>query len=377
MSPDFLKQVPEAIGASCSPNKELWIGNEIIFSIFNAELPSVLSALRATLNASRISGVPVSIVIDAENWWGSQPELWNWWDPNRTGYDARNVDNVEWFGPTNRSAVKIGWRNWGSQIRVTPQQNVLSAAVLAVLKPKLHAMAAEIAGWYHSLESHEKFLLAAVKVGWEAGLQYNAYYYPHGNQLLDQPASEDPTQGMKWSDGDIGGGLPILGYAAASSELAIAAGISLSKGQKLDRNIVARLTRLYVTWLANVTVAAGVPPERVVNHVGGQQPISHAGSPVIPYNAGFSEVGVPGYSFYWGTPSATFVAEMKMANRTRWAAAEWNLRGKNESAWFNDFRDTLTVLDCAHIAVYNWDNDFAKQTDGHAAVRKLLETWTI
>jgi len=69
------------------------------------------------------------------------------------------------------------------------------------------------------------------------------------------------------------------------------------------------------------------------------------------------------------------LAEMKAANRTRWAAAEWNLRGKNETQWFNDFNGTLSVLDCAQIAVYNWDNDFEKQTDGHAAVRKLLSTW--
>ena len=67
----------------------------------------------------------------------------------------------------------------------------------------------------------------------------------------------------------------------------------------------------------------------------GQNPVGSGGKygVVIPYNAGFTDVGVPGYSFYWGVPSKWFKDEMKAAGRTRWAASEWNLRGKNEAAW--------------------------------------------
>ena len=97
---------------------------------------------------------------------------------------------------------------------------------------------------------------------------------------------------------------------------------------------------------------------------------------VIPYDAGFTDLGVPGYSFYWGVPSQEwFVSAMEAAGRTRWAASEWNLRGKDEEAWLRDFNGTLSVLDCAHISVYNWDGDFEKQKDGQAAVRSLLAGW--
>ena len=70
-------------------------------------------------------------------------------------------------------------------------------------------------------------------------------------------------------------------------------------------------------------------------HFVGQNPVGSGGKygVVIPYNAGFTDVGVPGYSFYWGVPSKWFKDEMKAAGRTRWAASEWNLRGKNEAAW--------------------------------------------
>ena len=96
---------------------------------------------------------------------------------------------------------------------------------------------------------------------------------------------------------------------------------------------------------------------------------------MIPFAAGFAADGVPGYSFYWGPPSDAFKSEMRSAGRTRWAAAEWNLRGHSEEEWYRDFNDTLEVLDCAHISVYNWDGDFEKDEEGHAAVRSLLNSY--
>lgn len=122
----FLEAVPNGIGARASKSNNLYIGNELIFSLFNSKPVDVQTALAAVLAASNESGVPVSLVLDSENWWGARPDLWNWFDPGAPGFSPQNVDNVERFGPTSESAVKIGWRDWGSQIRVQPQQNVSS-----------------------------------------------------------------------------------------------------------------------------------------------------------------------------------------------------------------------------------------------------------
>jgi len=110
LSPDFLSQVPKGIGASASPNKDIYIGNEILVSLMNNNnLTASLARLNQLLNSSRVSGVPISICLDGENWWGGK--LLNWWNSSRPDYDPSNVNNVEWFGPTNASAVKIGWRS--------------------------------------------------------------------------------------------------------------------------------------------------------------------------------------------------------------------------------------------------------------------------
>lgn len=140
-------------------------------------------------------------------------------------------------------------------------------------------MATAIAAWYTSLAPSEKHLLACVKVGWEAGLMLNSYYYSGGNDLVNNKnASEDPNKRFNFSSpsNGIGGGFPVLGYAAAA-----AAGLDLG-GKPLDSNTTAWLTRKYMNWVINETVVAGIPPELVVNHVGGQYkplPCRHLATP--------------------------------------------------------------------------------------------------
>ena len=63
---------------------------------------------------------PVLVQIDTEHWWEARPDLWNWWDPAKPGFDPANRENVEWTGWSADDALKIAWRNWGRQIRVLP-----------------------------------------------------------------------------------------------------------------------------------------------------------------------------------------------------------------------------------------------------------------
>lgn len=70
------------------------------------------------------------IELDGINYWQARPDLWNWWDKSKPGYNPENKKNVEWTDWTPDSAVKIGWRNWGSQHRVLPMPNLMSPAYL-------------------------------------------------------------------------------------------------------------------------------------------------------------------------------------------------------------------------------------------------------
>lgn len=153
--------------------------------------------MRAFLAASVITGIPVFLGIDGENWWDSSG-LWNWFDTTAPGFDPANIENVEWTGWTPDTAIKISWRNWGRQIRVKPQQNIHAPKLMALYKQKLSSVIMILVSWYVELSSEQKILLAGIKVGWEASIGWNSYYYPDGNTFYDRwptNSSHDPITG--------------------------------------------------------------------------------------------------------------------------------------------------------------------------------------
>jgi hypothetical protein len=62
-------------------------------------------------------------------------------------YDPANTANVEWSSWDRRDAVKLGWRNWGSQIRVAPHPNLASPKVIEATRQQLRSFAPVIARW--------------------------------------------------------------------------------------------------------------------------------------------------------------------------------------------------------------------------------------
>ena len=50
--------------------------------------------------------------------------------------------------------------------------------------------------WWKALPEERKDLLIAIKLGWESSIGVNAFYYPDGNRLLDEPVENDPTYGL-------------------------------------------------------------------------------------------------------------------------------------------------------------------------------------
>ena len=67
---------------------------------------------------------------------------------------------------------------------------------------------------------------------------------------------------------------------------------------------------------------------------------------------------------------------IKVADRQRWAAAEWWWGGADAAEWEDHFHRTLSFRDCRFICVYNWNlGMFERAADGQEAVRKLVAEW--
>lgn len=101
-------------------NSKIKIGISAMINYLSASPSEVMNRLTSLLSLADKYNLPVMIEFDGIDWQQGYPELWNWWDPSKPGYNSDNKYNVEWTSWEPDSAVKLGWRNWGRQIRVQP-----------------------------------------------------------------------------------------------------------------------------------------------------------------------------------------------------------------------------------------------------------------
>lgn len=351
-------------------NPRLRVGVSFLFSTLETPTNILAQSLRRLLAASEETGVPVLVALDGQNWWQHRPDLWNWWDPTRAGYNPSNVFNVEWTGWSPTQAVKVGWRNWGYQFRVAPAPNIASPKVVAAHLEGLRALVPIIVEWQRGLPAERRWLFGGVKVGSEAGIGYNAFYYPDGNRYPEQwprDASQDPTNGLALSKG-LSGGACQLGYAAVKSA-------GLKDRGELTREDIGRVTQRYLEQLCRQARELGLPREALFTHQGGTY---DPWDKHLPFWPAFNRWSLPGWSFYHGGPreSVPLAAEMTAAGQERWAAAEWWWGGATAANWEAHLRSTLSFRNCRFICVYNWNQGmFEDSAAGQEAVRRLVRGW--
>lgn len=370
-APDY-RAILEGVKAAIAPpeHPSISIGVSFIYSVMARTPDNLELCVRALLDAAETAMVPVLITLDGQNWWENRPDLWNWWDPEKPGYDPANVANVEWTGWSSETAVKVGWRNWGAQMRVAPAQNISSPKVIEATHAPLRRILPIIAAWYARLPGDRKHLCIGVKLGWEAGIGYNAYHYPAGNTYIERwptDASHDPQTGLDPHKG-LSGGVAQIGYAAVKT-----AGVK-SSGE-LTRHDVARAVQNYLAGLAKLAHDAGMPPHLVVVHQGGTYaPYDRH----LPYDAAFNAWSTPGWSFYFVDPAEAGPLDQAMgsARRTRWAAAEWFWPGNTAQEWQDHLERTLRFLDCRYVCIYNWDQGgVSTQPEAIEGIRRTIGFW--
>jgi hypothetical protein len=363
-TPESCEQIVKVIGSRGTPR--LRIGVSHSFSMFQGDPDTTRKSLQNLLAAAEEADVPVLICIDGQNWWQARPDLWNWWNPDKPGYDPANRMNVEWtdWGPDH--AVKIGWRNWGSQIRVRPAPNLASPRFLEAHWAMYDKLIPPIVEWYNHLPPNRKYLFGGLKVGWEASINVNAYYHRDGNRIFEQwptdPSHDpdaklhDPSKGWTY-------GLPPLGYAAVST-----AGIR--KSGELRKEDIEQVVHQYLERLAHEAHRRGLPQALIFTHQGGTQP---PWDEHLSFKPAINDYSIPGYSFYWNDPAecGSLGRDLESAGRQQWAAVEWWLGAGDRESWRRHLERTLAFKQCRHVCVYNW-HAFAADKNAVAAIHDLL-----
>jgi hypothetical protein len=188
-SPKLIAEVHRRFASP--PDAQVRVGVSRIFSYLRQPREEVVKDLKSFLSAAQATDTPVVVQLDGENWWQGRPDLWNWWEPNEWGYSPANRSNVEWAGWSSEEAIKIAWRNWGNQLRVTPPPNLMSPAYRAACHEEMRVLVPIVIQWWKALPANQRYLFVGLKLGHESSIGVNAWYYPNGNLLLDKPAISD------------------------------------------------------------------------------------------------------------------------------------------------------------------------------------------
>jgi len=272
--------------------------------------------------------------------------LWNWWDSSRPGFDPANRENVEGSGWTPEHALKIAWRNWGRQLRVLPPPNLMSPRYRQACHEKMASLIPVVLDWWKSLPAGKQDLLVGIKVGWESSIGVNAWYYPNGNALLDQPAADDPTFGLK-NDAPPARGVAPIGYAAVKT-----AGLR-DCGELMEADL-AEIARRHLEDLSREAARLGVPRDRLFTHGAGWK------DGELLYRAAVNSFSCPGWSFYRhaADPRRDLGVQeaLQGSEAPWWAATEWLCPGPREvGRWRAALENTLADQRCRYLCIYNWE----------------------
>lgn len=319
------KIIDEITGKIYAQNKDLHLGISYVFDYLRYGLDSVEKSLNNFLKLSRETNVPILINLDGLNWLEARPDLWNWWDPDQPGYNPDNKKNVEWAGWDNSTAVKISWRNWGSQLRVLPAPNIMSPAIMSAQTSALNRLIPPIVKWYKSLPADKKYLLGGVKLGHETSIGVNAYYYKNGNRYLERMPHDSSLDPLESFNGESGynGGLTQLGYAAVKTS-----GIKL-KG-RITKNDIQQVVHRYLDILCQKTNALGVPSDLIFTHQGGTYSPWEKHMSFAP---AVNKYSLPGWSFYNVDPHTAGIWEMYWTVRLNQSGQQSNGGGLEKINW--------------------------------------------
>ncbi len=334
-----------------SANSAVKAGASYIVNCLASPESNGIMFLNDFLQAAQENNVPVMIQLDVENWIDGRPDLWNWWDPSENGYDPANKENVEWTDWDSSNAIKVSWRNWGFQLRVKPQINLMSPEYRQAAHDAYDTYIPVILDWWNDLPESKKDLFVGIKVGWESSIGLNSFHYPNGNYYIEtwpDDESNDPAYGVS-AGNPPAYGVQQIGYAALKT-----AGIKTSGS--ITETDLAQITGMHLTDLAQTAYNLGVPRNKLFTH---SWPFDAAGT---NYLSACNVYSNPGWSRYTNSTNSvrSFEPDIDSAindsDASYWGLAEsWYQGIGTTSNWQSYLENNLGDSRCRYIGLYNWD----------------------
>lgn len=261
--------------------------------------------IRGAFAAARKHDMAVMLHFDFHQAWKNRPDLWNWFDPSKPGYDPDNKFNVEWHGwdgPPN----KVHYLNHGVLERLPPNMcltskrtraevtRIVAKVIAPVLREEIAKLRAE----------GKEALFAGVLVGSEPS--------------IDDYSTPDPDRTKMMTED----GVPAtrLGYRALLDR-------GFGAGHPPDdfRQALARIIQETIAFWCEQFVDAGIPADKLYPHVAAPAPIEMMNAPIW---TAFNTYSRPGWTTYavevLGHSFRPIYDELAKHGNPAWAGVEAN-----------------------------------------------------
>jgi hypothetical protein len=302
-SPDKAGELAARIGMKGDGRTRL-LGFGLPMATYELEdqLPGLI---RAAFAAAREHDLAVMLHFDFHLAWKRRPDLWNWFDPNKPGYNPNNQVNVEWHG-WNGPPNKVHYLNHGVLERMPPNMCLTSQRTRAevtrivskVIGPVLRDEIAKLKA------QGRQILFAGVLVGSEPG--------------IDDYSKPDPDVAKMMKED----GTPLgpLGYRAL-----------LDRGHRADQpprdfhGALAQIVQETVAFWCKQFVDAGIPTQKLYPHVAAGLPLDVMNAPL---STAFNKYSRPGWTTYavgvLGENFKPLYDELRKRGNPVWAGVEAN-----------------------------------------------------
>jgi hypothetical protein len=229
---------------------------------------SIVREIRLRFDIARRTNVAVHFNVDDHIGWDERPDLWNWYDPKKPGYNPDNRKNVEWYD----------WDGTPNKRRYltpdgTPSQTPHMCYNSPMIQAEIARIISQVVGPELRRETNtlkqdgQEYLFAGITVGAEAGFDD----YSIVSKLLPQlPPHGDPVQmsvarmirqaaALMHEDNAP---YSRLGYCSLTN-----AGYSKMNPPADINRALAEVNRKFIEFWDKQFVDAGIPCSRIYTHV--------------------------------------------------------------------------------------------------------------